>query len=287
MEIEEPSLKKKGGWTPTNLFILALSIGLPASLGLGVVIGANVFKGPHTAAAAAVPSAAKSAAPAMSASAAPTPVTLTERATSGDYKALDELKGKSAKDRTAEETLALARGRSGNKGRALEGLGKEIQKNPALLQDKAQVQRLKDFLNDRETTNQAATLLVQAPGEIGADLLFDAATHSKANPETVQLAEDLLASKEVRSKASPALLIALDLGNATECEQFKTLLPTAAEKGDRRAVPSLIKLTNKRGCGDNKLRDCYECLRPLDRDKKAPNLGAALREAGKRVPPKF
>lgn len=286
MEIEEPSLKKKGGWTPTNLLVLALSIGLPASLGLGVVIGANVFKSPHTAAAA-VPSVAKSAAPVLSASAAPVPTTVTDRAASGDYKALDELKGKSAKERTAEETLALARGKSGNKERALEGFGKEIRKNPTLLQDKAQIQRLKDFLNDRETTNQAAMLLVEVPGEIGADLLFDAANHPKGNPETIQLAEDLLASKEVRAKASPALLVALDLRDATECEQFKTLLPTAVEKGDRRAVPTLIKLTNKRGCGDTKLADCYECLRPLDRDKKGPNLGAALREAGKRVPPKF
>lgn len=286
MEPLEQPAKKKAGWSPTNLLILALATGLPASLGLGVVIGANVFKGSH-AAAAAVPSVVKSAAPAPSASAEPPPMTLTERAASGDYKALDELKAKALGDRSAEEMLALARGRSGNKSRALEGFGKEIQKKPDLLKDKDQLQRLKDFLNDRETTNQAAALLVEAPGDIGADLLFDAATRPKGNPETVQLAEDLLTSKEVRAKASPALLSVLDLRAATECEQFKTLLPTVAEKGDRRAIPAMVKLTNKRGCGDNKLGDCYECLRPLDKDKKAVSLSVAFREAGKRAPPKF
>jgi hypothetical protein len=266
--------------------MLALAVGLPTSLGLGVLIGANAFKSTPAVAAPMASAAKSAAAPAPSASAEP-PMTVAERAASGDYKSIDELKAKPVTERTAEETLALARGRSGNKARALDGFGKEIKKTPALLEDKAQLQRLKDFLNDRETTNQAVALLMELGAPIGPDLLYDAATRPKGNPDTAQLAEDLLVSKELRAMASPALLVALDMRKAEQCEDFKNLLPAAAEKGDRRAVPMLIKLTNKRGCGDNKLGDCYECLRPLDKDKTAVNIAAAMKGAAKRAAPKL
>lgn len=262
---------------------MMLGITLPIALGIGVLIGMLVF-GSHPA-----PPAPAASAPPPSAEPAPSaapPMTLPERAASGDYKALDELKQKAADARTPEETLALARGRSHNKGAALEGFAKEIKKNPDLLKSHDQLQRLRDFLADRETANQAAEVIVDLPGAIGPDLLFEA-TGSKNPRDTAQLAEDLLASKEVREKASPALAVTLDLQRAKECDEFKNLLPKVGEQGDRRALPSLIKLANKRGCGDSGKDDCYACIRDLDKDKKAVDLGDAITAAKRRAPPKL
>lgn len=262
---------------------MMLGITLPIALGIGVLIGMLVF-GSHPA-----PPAPAASAPPPSAEPAPSaapPMTLPERAASGDYKALDELKQKAADARTPEETLALARGRSHNKGAALEGFAKEIKKNPDLLKSHDQLQRLRDFLADRETANQAAEVIVDLPGAIGPDLLFEA-TGSKNPRDTAQLAEDLLASKEVREKASPALAVTLDLQHAKECDEFKNLLPKVGEQGDRRALPSLIKLANKRGCGDSGKDDCYACIRDLDKDKKAVDLGDAITAAKRRAPPKL
>jgi len=261
---------------------MVLGITLPLALGAGILVGMLVF-GSRGAAPAPAPSCAPPKAEAAP-SAAP-PLTVVERATTGDYKALDELKEKPADARSAAETLALAEGRSHNKGAALEGFAKEIKKNPDLLKSHDQLQRLRDFLLDRETTNQASGVIVDLPGTLGPDLLFEATT-SKASRETAQLAEDLLASKEVRDKASPALGVTLALLHAKECDEFKTLLPQVAEQGDRRALPPLIKLANKRGCGDTKQDDCYACLRDLDKDKKAIDLGDAITAAKRRAPPK-
>ena len=282
MDSSSPSGGSGSGGTPR--LVMVLGITLPIALGAGVAIGMVLF-GSHPAA----PVTSVASAPRPSVEPAPSaapPSTLVERAASGDYKALDELKEKPAGSRSAAETLALAEGRSHNKGAALDGFTKEIKKNPDLLKDHEQLQRLREFLADRETTNQAAGVLVDLPGSIGPDLLFEA-TSSKNARDTAQLAQDLLAAKEVREKASPALAVTLDLDGASECETFKDLLPKVAEQGDRRALPALIKLANKRGCGDDKKDDCYACLRDLDKDKKAVDLGDAITAVKRRAPPKY
>ncbi len=262
--------------------IMVLGITLPIALGLGVVIGMYAFGSARAAPAPAASVAKPKPDPAPSAA---LPVTLVDRAASGDYKALDELKARAPDARSTEETLALSRGRSHNKSAALDGFAKEIKKNPDLLKTKDQLQRLRDFLGDRETTNQAAGVIVELPGALGPDLLYEAAS-AKGHGETSQLTEELLATKEVREKASPALGVTLDLLKAKECEAFKGLLPRVAELGDRRALPSLIKLASKRGCGSAKADDCFECIRDLDKDKKAIDLGDAITAVKRRAPPK-
>jgi hypothetical protein len=269
---------KPGG---SGRLIMVLGITLPMALGIGIALGMYPLAPRHPAPP--PPPSAKPAPPPPPSAAAP--VTLVDRAAAGDYKAIDELKGRSADQRSAEETLALARGRSHNKSAALEGFGKELKKNPDLVKDKNQVQRLREFLNDRETTNQAAGIVLDLPDTLGADLLYELVT-AKAKTEATQLAEDLLSTKDGRAKASPALTVTLDLRRAEKCEEFKDLLARVAEQGDRRAIPSLAKLTNKRGCGDNKLGDCYECLRPLEKDKTAIDVVDAIKGAQKRAAPK-
>lgn len=256
---------------------------LPLAVGLGVGIGVYAFA-PPKASVAPVSSAPKCPPPAPT---VPPPTTLVERAIVGEFKAIDDLKAKAATDRSAEETLALTRGRSHNKSAALEGFGVEIRKNSDLLQNKDKLQRLRDFLTDRETTNQAAGIVVGLPGTLGPDLLYEVASGTKTKNDTTQLAEDLLATKDLRDKASPALAVTLDLRRAEKCEEFKDLLTRAHDTADRRAMPTLAKLASKRGCGDNKQADCYECLRPLEKDKQAIDLGKAIKAVAKRPAPKL
>jgi hypothetical protein len=264
---------------------MVLGITLPIAIGAGILGGMLIF-GQRAAAPSPVASAAPVCKPEPAPSALP-PASLTERASTGDYKALDELKAKTPDTRSAAETLALATGRSHNKGAALEGFAKEIKKNPDLLKNKEQLQRLRDFLNDRETANQAAGVIVDLPGNLGPDLLYDAAGSPKSAHDTAELADDLLEAKEVREKASPALGVTLELIDGKQCEDFKALLPKVAELGDRRALSPLIKLANKRGCGEKKSDDCYACLRDLDNDKKAIDLADAITAVKKRSAPKL
>ncbi|HVU01880.1 MAG TPA: hypothetical protein VHE30_09015 [Polyangiaceae bacterium] len=264
-------------------WVMVLGISIPLAMAAGVGIGVFAFAPPKA------PPPVASAAPKCPPpppSAAP-PTTTVEKAAVGDYKALDELKAKAAADRSAEETLALARGRSHNKGAALEGFAAEIKKNADLLSNKDQLARLKEFFLDRETTNQAAAIIAGLPGTLGPDLLYDVFSSTRNKNDTTQLCEDLLATKDLRDKASPALLVTLDLRKAEKCEEFKDLLPKVHDTADRRALGTLAKLQNKRGCGDNKLGDCYECLRPLEKDKEAIDVVKATKAAAKRPAPKL
>jgi hypothetical protein len=279
-DIPDPDLMPKPGGPARMIMVLGFT--LPLALGAGVLLGNYLFGGKSTAKP--VPVVCPKCEPCP---APPVPTTLAEKAVAGDYKAIDELKAKPAAERTATETLALAQGRTHNRSLALQSFGGDIKKDPDVLKNKDQFARFKEFLNDRETTTQAAGILVELPGTLGPDLFYDIVATPKGRAETAQLAEDLLAAKEVREKASPALALTLDMRQATECEQFKTLLPRAAEVGDRRAIPMLAKLTNKKGCGDTKRDDCYECLRPLEKDKEAIDLTDAIKAAQHRLPPKL
>jgi hypothetical protein len=263
--------------------VMVLGITLPAAIGAGILVGMFLLA-PKPKPAPPAPSVVKhEAAPPPSASA---PLTVTDKASNGDFQALDELKAKTPEQRTPEEVLALARGRTHNKSAALTGFATEIKKDGDLLKKPDQLQRIRDFLADRETATQAAEIVISLPGTLGPDLLWETTT-GKTKSETGQLAEDLLATKGVRDKASPAVLVAADLKRADGCEPAKTLLPRIAEQGDRRMLPLLAKLVNKRGCGPAKTDDCYECLRPLDKDKDAMNLGKAIKAVSKRAAPKL
>jgi hypothetical protein len=282
----EPPVEPKSGGGAR--LIMVLGIALPLAFGAGVYTGIGPLAPKR--APAVMPSAAICAPPPVT-SAAP-PATPVELAASGDYKALDALKAKKPEERTAAETLALAVGKSGNKSRALEGFSHEIQKNPDVLKNKDELQRLRDFLADRETTNQAAAIIAALPGPLGPDLLYEPVAAAKgAHNETADLTEDLLAATDVRDKASPALKVALDLRGAKDCDADKALLVPAHDTGDRRAAPLLGKLLKKTGCGTSGFDDCFECLRDLDKakvkDKDTVTLVDALRSSQKRAAPKY
>jgi hypothetical protein len=76
------------------------------------------------------------------------------------------------------------------------------------------------------------------------------------------LARQLLDTREVRSRTSPALDIALRLHDAQTCEEFLPLIGRAARIGDERALRKLMALTDRVGCGERGSDDCFACLRP-------------------------
>ena len=84
-------------------------------------------------------------------------------------------------------------------------------------------------------------------------------------------------SKSLRSKASPALAVAIDLREALDvdppvCETFAALVPRITEVADTRSRRLVGKLFRDRGCGKTKREDCYACIHE---DKKPLKVGLA------------
>jgi len=92
-------------------------------------------------------------------------------------------------------------------------------------------------------------------------VIYDVWIGTKERTETTQLAQELVLSKGVRAKASPALAVALDLRDDPSCEAASRIVDRAIEHGDRRSLRLLGNLTLRRGCGPRKSEDCYACLR--------------------------
>jgi len=189
------------------------------------------------------------------------PKTLIERARSGDDAALRELTGRSVEKRSVEEALAIVDGQAAQKRRAASELAQQLQRDPKLAKKQDTLRKLVEFARDADTTSEALTAIAELPGALSADLLFDIFTRTPGRTRTTEVAEQLLQTGTVRSKASPALLIALDLRRAKTCEEFAALLPRARQSGDKRALSPLGKLIKQSGCGPNNGADCYPCLR--------------------------
>jgi len=70
-----------------------------------------------------------------------------------------------------------------------------------------------------------------------------------------------LLGKTIRSKASPALSVALDLRLVEKCDEALALMPRVIQEGDKRTFTTLTRMQRKSGCGANKRLDCFPCLR--------------------------
>lgn len=230
-------------WVTVTVALTCLGLGLGVSFMLNAGRPAVVEPKP-------VPSASASA------SSKPPP-TLLQRAAAGEAAAMDKLAAVDAQERSAEQMIALAQGRSVQKHLALEHLRGELKKTV----DEDLLKKLMGFARDGETAKAAVEVMSELPGKDGPDMLYDIATSKGTATDTAQLAAQLIGTKAVRSKASPALSLVLDLREATTCEERQKLLEKAVEVGDRRALRQVIALTKKRGCGDNKRDDCNPCLR--------------------------
>ena len=112
-----------------------------------------------------------------------------------------------------------------------------------------------------ETARDALAAMAAVPGPISADLLYEVWTGTVERSGNTELARSLLLGRDVRAKASPALLVAIALRESETCEANEKLLARATEVGDRRAFGPLSRLLRRTGCGPGKKQDCYPCLR--------------------------
>jgi hypothetical protein len=179
-------------------------------------------------------------------------------ATSIDTEALE---ARRAEELTKDEALALASARRERELARVALLRQKLKRDPGLFKDAATLAELRRAAEDPLSAPDALSAMAEAPGPLSADLLYEMWTGTVVRNSATELARSLVFSKEVRAKASPELGIALDLRIAETCEQNLALLPRVAEKGDRRSLGLLAKLSRRFGCGPNKRLDCYPCLR--------------------------
>lgn len=237
-------------------------------LSLGSAFAAAAFDGSDEAASA--PSAAASAAPvapsaaASTVEAAPEPVTTAAtQAPALPTSSIDTeaLEARRAEELTKSEALTLANARRQREVARAALLRQKLSRDPGLFQDAGTLAELRRAAEDPLTAPDALGAIADAPGPLSADLLYEMWTGTVIRNSATELARSLVFSKEVRAKASPELAVALDLRIAETCEQNKALLPRVLEKGDRRSLALLARLSRKFGCGPNKRQDCYPCLR--------------------------
>ena len=194
---------------------------------------------------------------------------LTKRAHAGDREAIGKLQLRPDAQRSASEWRALAHGQIvvGNGKQGLIGYKKALNLEPALADDAELTRDVRTLALASATTLDALELALAHLGTRGADLVYDVWSRtrsSKDSQDVARAAKGVLDGSAIRLKASPALLIYLDLGKAKGCPGYKLLLPRATQSADARSASKLKSLTGRRGCGFLSLSDCYSCLRSGD-----------------------
>jgi hypothetical protein len=206
------------------------------------------------------------------------PASLLEKAAAGEPTALATLEQKKPRELATDEALAIARGKIAQDVAAVKKLRERLSADPGLAKDKKVIADLLRFAHGRETSQDALATMAAVPGPLSADLIYEVWTGTAQRSNATELARAILLGKDVRAKASPALSVALDLREATTCEENLALLSRAIEKGDKRALVPINRLGRRDGCGPNKKKDCYPCLREGDLWKRAFNAVRTRRE---------
>jgi len=117
---------------------------------------------------------------------------------------------------------------------------------------------------DKDVNDQAFSLLEKKMKSAGPDILYDIA-YGPSSPQlrsASDRAKNSLTKPTVRSFASPALLVTIDLRTTPSCEKKRTFLPRASSVGDARTASLLRSYNVTRGCGFANFRSCpaWPCL---------------------------
>jgi hypothetical protein len=203
---------------------------------------------------------------------------LLERAADGDEAALSKLEQRESGQRSAEEALAIAAGRSALRLRAARELRQKLAQDAKLAADPEIIKALREHAVDIETQREALAAMAELPDGRSADLLYEVWTRTPRRTPATELAEALLRSKDVRPKASKPVALAIELRDAEVCEKVPALLERAMNDADRRALPPLVRFLSKRGCGANKAADCFPCLGKRDTVRDAIKAARERRE---------
>jgi hypothetical protein len=193
-------------------------------------------------------------------SAARAPLTLADRARAGDGEALYKITNMQQSERTSTLTLALEAGYQAQKLREF----KEFVRSTAAASKAlpaTSVSRMVDYATSPETMLPAFQELTQWTGPVGPDVLYAVWEKAAGGSRAASLAQQLLYSADQRAKATPALLAALDLRSAANCDDYLRVLPAVARNGDQRSSATLRALRHNDGCGADGQQDCYACLR--------------------------
>jgi hypothetical protein len=252
-------------------------VALPVLLALAFSAGSKVSGGP---------SGAASVSPALAVPDDDDLATLMERAEGGDRTALAELLGRADSAKSVPAYRALGRGyfKINQLDAGLRAYRSGAKLEPRLGESAVVLADVRHATTDAPS-QRLALEVAAALGAGGADLLYDLWESNKTtNAALSKQAKTLLESEAVMKNASAALKVALELPKAKQegCQAVKALLPRVLESGDTRSVPTLTKVSDRRGCGFLGLRDCFACLRTA----KGKDLADAKKAASERPAPK-
>lgn len=205
---------------------------------------------------------------------------LVERAWLGDGSALREITETPAAQRTALMTLALEQGQWVGRHNESVDFAQSLASAPNT-ETTGIVDSFMRYAGDTEALVPAFERLLSWEGSRAPDLLYAIWEKAPVGSRAAALAPQLLYSADLRSRATAALSVALDLGAATTCEDYLRVLPRVVEHGDPRCAENLRSLEHTDGCGDDGKSDCYACLRP------GTLLKDALKAIDQRAAPKW
>jgi len=134
-------------------------------------------------------------------------------------------------------------------------------------------------LGENAAENEAFALLSTGLGSYGPDVLYDIAfgDYSKTYAKASRRAMGVLRQSDVRAKADPALLVALDLRYTNGTCDMRKSLERVAEVGDKRSLAVLQSVPRKPA----HKRDAYPgCVRGDAFDKAVAAIEARTKDGG-------
>jgi hypothetical protein len=185
---------------------------------------------------------------------------LTERVRTGDREALASVAALPPNQRSSALVLAKEEGEGVQSRQAFRAFLTAFEL-PGGEASTKELGRFVDFATNSATMVDAFAALSELPGPQGPDLVYSVWENAPGGNRAAVLARNLLHTPDQRSKASPALLAALDLSDGKSCEDYARALPAVLAHGDERSLSLMVALTHTDGCGDDRAQDCYPCLR--------------------------
>lgn len=206
-----------------------------------------------------------------------------DRARQGEVAAMTAIAQVPERKRSAQTQLALALGylQSGKLADGLEALERALDDDSDLADQPEVIAGVRRAVEDAETRERALELAATGLGRAGVDLLFDVWASTPEKTAATRGARRWLDTDSVRERASPALLVALQIREVKGCEAALELLPRVIDVADDRSLLPLKRFQSTSGCGFLGFEDCYPCLRKDDA------LERAVAEVGERPAPKF
>jgi hypothetical protein len=170
-----------------------------------------------------------------------------------------QLELKSARERTFADAIAVAAGREMQMRQEAEALSERFIAMDPQQPDHFLIHDLMRLASDPYAYREAQLGFANHKSSLGPALLFRVTQTNRG--AVADFAQMLLSTQPVYSRAGPALQLAIDAGNVTECSLARKLLERAMDVADSRAVGPLSKFAQASGCGEHGSEDCYPCLR--------------------------